>query len=121
MRDVIARTTVNHTYIKRHAEILKLPGSPRDSSDILSVTFLINRLASLKLEPERHANIDDSILGLLRLGTKASFRRFDLPVRTRLLYTVWFLAAGLSPKRVTRWLVTMAFDPEHRGVLNKLV
>ncbi|MBA2452314.1 MAG: hypothetical protein H0V47_04040 [Chloroflexia bacterium] len=88
---------------------------------MLSVTYLINRIASLKLEPERHPIEGDSRARLLRLGIVASARRFDLPLRTRALYMAWFIAAVLSPKTLTMWLVSTAFYPERRGVLSKLV
>lgn len=121
IREVIGRTRVNHDYIQYYADKLNLPHRPRDSSDILSVTYVINRLASFKLEPDLHPIAGDSTRGLLVRGIRASVRRFDLSARTRLMYVLWFCAAAAAPRSGTRWLVTKAFYPERRGVLSKLV
>jgi glycosyltransferase involved in cell wall biosynthesis len=121
VRETITRTAVNHGHIKRYADIIHLPRVPDHCEDILSVTYLVNRIASFKLEPELHPFEGDSVVGLTRLGIKSAARRFDLALRIRSLYMVWFVAAACSPRPVTRWLVTKVFYPEQRGLLGRLV
>jgi hypothetical protein len=118
IRQVIVWSNLNHHYIREVAAALALPGAPERESDILSVTYTVNRLASLKLDRRAHPLAGDSIPGLARQGIIAASRRFDLPRRTRFLMMAWFVMAALSPTALTRRLVTQAFYPEQRGTRN---
>jgi hypothetical protein len=121
MRQIITRSTANHEHIVKHAKKLHMASVPPRGSDILSVTFLVNRIASLKLDAAHHPIRGDSTIKLAWLGIVASARRVDVPVRVRLLYMLWFVTAAGSPKSLMRWLVMNVFQLEHRGFLNRLV
>ena len=119
MRRVISRSVANREYLLRHAQKLCIPNLPASGSQILSVTLLINRLASIKLEPQNHPIDGDAAIKVAWLGILASMRRDDVRFRTRALYTLWFVAAAASPKPLTRWLVSRAFNVDRRGVFGK--
>jgi glycosyltransferase involved in cell wall biosynthesis len=121
MHQTITCSAANHEYLVYHANKLHLANVPRRGSDILSVTFLVNRLASFKLDPTQHPIKGDTTIKLAWLGIIASMRRVDVPVRTRLLYMLWFVAAAGSPRPLTRWLVMNVFYVERRGLLGRLV
>lgn len=121
IRRTIVRSFINHEHICSYANLLQLPDVPRDSSKIMSVTFLANRMASLRLEPESHPVKSDSRLSLLKLGAVISFRRFDVRLQTRLFFTLWFVIASSCPRPLVKWLVVRAFYPEQRGALGRLV
>ncbi|HEX7101473.1 MAG TPA: glycosyltransferase family A protein [Nitrolancea sp.] len=121
VRSTIIRTATNHQFIIRHAQQLGMPIVPRNGEDILSVTDLANRVASLKIDPMHHPVKDDTKYRLLRLGIVESSRRFDLPSRTRALFMIWFVAAVFGPLRMTRWLYETAFFAEQKGGINKRI
>jgi glycosyltransferase involved in cell wall biosynthesis len=121
VRSTISRTATNHQSIVRHAQQLGMPTVPRNGDDILSVTYLANRVASLKIDPMHHPVKGDTRSRLLWLGIVESSRRFDLPLRTRALFMIWFAAAVLGPARMTRWLYETAFFSEQSSGLNKRI
>jgi glycosyltransferase involved in cell wall biosynthesis len=103
-RAVITRTSAGHEYITAYADRIGLCDSPKDGTEILSVTYIANRLLSRKLEPELHPIREDSILELTLLGFRAVFRRFDLTKTAKLVYGLWFLGVALGPKRLSKYL-----------------
>jgi glycosyltransferase involved in cell wall biosynthesis len=121
MHHIILCSAANHDLVVEHARKLRLENVPQHGSDLLSVTFLVNRLASKRLDPDKHPIEGDNIVKLAWLGIVAASRRVDVPVRMRLMYMLWFVAAAGSPKRLTRWLIMNAFHVERRGVLSKVV
>jgi hypothetical protein len=120
LRRTIRRTASNHQFIVDHARRLDLHCVPTDG-EILSVTYLASRLASLKIDPEHHPVKEDTSARLVRLGIKVASRRFDLPRRTRALFMIWFVAAAVGPARLTRWLFETAFFPEQGSDVNRLL
>jgi GT2 family glycosyltransferase/O-antigen/teichoic acid export membrane protein len=84
-----------HAHLRRHARRLDLPLPERT----LSVTLLANRLISLRLEPQTHPIPGDSRLRLAFLAGRAILRRFDSPLRRKLIYAGWFAAMLLAPRR----------------------
>lgn len=120
VRRTIRRTAINHQFIVHHAQQLGLH-NVSSGDDILSVTYLANRMASLRIDPMRHPLKEDTRTRLVWLGIKESSRRFDLPPQTRLLFMIWFVAAAVGPARMTKWLLETAFFPEQRGGVNKLI
>jgi hypothetical protein len=121
MRKTIRRSTVNHRFLYKHAIELNMKNIPARPSDILSVTYIANRLASLQLDPERHPLRHDTRRRLVWLGLKASKRRFDLPVRVRLVYMAWFVVTSLSPRLLAGWMVSLVFFPSQRRGLRRLI
>jgi hypothetical protein len=103
-RQIITYTWHGHAYITQYAEQLGLQDRPLHSADILSVTYIANRLLSYRLEPQRHPIQGDSTADLVVLGFRAASRRFDLRLIAKVAYCAWFVAVALGPKRVSRFL-----------------
>jgi glycosyltransferase involved in cell wall biosynthesis len=120
VRRTIRRTAINHQFIVHHAQQLGLH-NVSSADDILSVTYLANRMASLKIDPARHPLEGDTRIRLAWLGIKESSRRFDLPPHTRMLFMTWFIVAAVGPARMMKWLLETAFFPEQRGGVHKLI
>lgn len=121
IRQMMISTGDNKQYILKYARLLDLPDIPRCAEDILSVTYVVNRIASFRLDPLTHPYKSDSRVRLTKLGMLASSRRFDIPLRVRMVYMTWFVAAAFAPQPVMRWLVTQVFYPQRRGLLTRLV
>jgi hypothetical protein len=119
-RRIIARSYTNHGYLIEYAEKLQLPGAPKNNDAILSVTLLANQLYSLKQDPESHPIDEDSVVSVTMRGIKAAAGRFDVPHYTRIVFMLWFVVTACSPKRLTNWLLTVAFYGERRGYLGWL-
>jgi hypothetical protein len=120
-RRIIVRTYINRDHLVEQAQLLGLPNVPSKGSDILSVTLLANRMVSLKMEPHLHPIAGDSLIRLAYLGSRASARRFDLPVRTRMVFMLWFAAAACSPRSLARSLLAMPFYTERRGFFGRFI
>jgi glycosyltransferase involved in cell wall biosynthesis len=110
-RQLIARTGQTHAQIRRWADVLGLPGFPPADREVLSVTFLAHRLASLRLDPARHPIRRDRRARLVRLGVAAARRRRDLAGWAQLAYIAWFMALALAPRPLARWLAARLFFP----------
>jgi hypothetical protein len=103
------------------AESLGLGGFPEPERDDRSLVFLSQRLISRKLDPQLHPFPGDSLRRLAARGAAAALRRRDLSLGLRLLYTAWFLAMPVAPRRPATWLAEQMLYPERRGVLSSLV
>ena len=62
------------------------------------------RIASIRLDPKSHPIADDTRLGLLFLGIRASLREPDISVRVRASQIVWFFLMATAPMAVVSWL-----------------
>jgi glycosyltransferase involved in cell wall biosynthesis len=114
-RQLIIRTRQTHGYIQKKAQQLGLAGRSGNSVAILSLTFLANRLISLRLDPTRHPIDGDTRFTLARRGVLASLRRADMPLLLRLIYISWFLLASVVPNGTVQWLAEQFFYSESRG------
>jgi glycosyltransferase involved in cell wall biosynthesis len=121
IRDTIRYTSVTHWYIHRFAIELNLPGRPRTPKDVLSVSFIANRLISYRLEPHHHPIIGERIWRLLLLGLVATTRRFDVSWTMRAFFGLWFIAMVVAPRRLAHWLALRFLFPETRASLNRLL
>lgn len=74
-----------------------------------SPTHLQSRLASHRLAPEHHPYPGDSARRLAWRGVRAALRHRGFALRKRLLFALWFLAAGLLPRRAARAVVEFGF------------
>jgi hypothetical protein len=113
-RIVFAARTQDH--LERLAGELRL-GPVR----ILSVSDQASRLVSLKLDRRRHPVEDDTIIGLVVTGARASVRRFDVSWPLKALFIVWFAAVGALPSPLARRLSEMFLFAERRPLLNRLL
>ncbi|HEX9618191.1 MAG TPA: glycosyltransferase [Anaerolineales bacterium] len=89
--------------------------------EILSVSYVANRLVSFKLDPARHPMKDDTLRKLFSQGISASLRRFDVSWLMRLGFVLWFAAMAVAPRPVAGWLGRSFLYPQRRGGLNKLL
>ena len=82
---------------------------------IESVSFLMNRIISLKLDPSRHPIATDRLLILFAAGVRAAYRRFDVAWPMRLMYAAWFAAMTVAPRR-SAWMMAelMVFSDRRR-------
>ena len=114
-RELIIRTRQTHRYIQANAQQLGLASHSDHSVAALSLTFLANRLISLRLDPAHHPIEGDTHFALARRGILASLQRTDLPLLLRLMYISWFLLVSVVPRESARWLAEQFFYPESRG------
>jgi hypothetical protein len=114
-RQLIVRTHQTHSYVQEFAHRLGLVDHAGKGIAKRSVTFLANRLISLRLEPSQHPINDDTRFALARRGILASWQRTDMPRVLQLIYSAWFFLAAIAPKGATRWLAQQFFYPETRG------
>lgn len=120
IRNTIRYMHVTNGYIRTYASTLGLPHRIEDTRGPISVSFVANRIVSKRLEPDRHP-LPDTVPGLVLLGVRAAGRRFDVPPLVRLVYAAWFIAVGLSPRPVARWLAELFFFPERRRAVSGLL
>jgi hypothetical protein len=108
-------------YIKRFADHLCLPGYPGAAREPLSVSYIANRMISLKLDRSHHPIPEDTTLRVFLQGITAALRRFDISLWLKLLFLLWFTAMVLAPRPLARWLATKFLFPETRRPFNKLL
>jgi hypothetical protein len=89
------------------------------AEDILSVACCANRLVSCKLAPHQHPIPEDTPSRLLRLGLRASGRRFDVSWAMKIMFGVWFAALAVAPRALARSLAEIFLLPEKRPSINR--
>ena len=115
-RQNIVRTVCTHTQLQVTAQQLGLIGAADGRVAALSVTFPANRLVSLRLDPARHPLPSDTRLALARQGIWAAWRRPNLTLPARVMYSAWYLALAYAPTAGTvRRLAEQLFYPAARG------
>jgi glycosyltransferase involved in cell wall biosynthesis len=120
-REIIRRFYRTHECITRAAEALGFTDFPRDPTVAPAMRFLAHRMASLKLEPERHPNAEDTLRKLILSGVAAALRRPALSLPVRLVYGVWFVIMPLAPRRLAWKLAEKHFFPEKRRQFTRLL
>ncbi len=116
IRQTLTYTDCTRRHLLHYAEQLGLPDRP---AEILSVSYVANRLASFKLARDQHPIVGDSPIGLLRLALIAVARRGDVSWIMRMLFRVWFILVIMVPKSLARSLIEVFFFPERRQRLNR--
>ena len=120
----LARVRANIGYAAVTARALRGLASElglRPPARILSIADLSARLVSLRLEPDRHPVVDDSVRRLVADAVRAVRRREDVTPVMRLLYVGWFLLAAVAPRPVVRRLAVLLAYPERRPALNRVL
>ncbi len=118
IRQTIRFCDTTATYMRKLAKQQNLNSSPEE---ITSVSYLANRLVSMRLEPEQHPIPADTRISLLRNGVTAAFRRFDISIKMKLIFVMWFAITTVAPKRLVVKLARLFFYPELRGRFNKIL
>jgi len=93
----LVRTVETHRLARELAAQVYRTRLPIDPLETRSVSFLANRLLSLRLDPRGHPFRDDGRMGLLRRGVAAALGRFDLGWPARVTRALWFLALAGCP------------------------
>jgi glycosyltransferase involved in cell wall biosynthesis len=115
---IILDDNTTRLYLEKYADQLHLTRHP---GEILSVSDIANRMISLKLDPRQHPLRDDRLVRLVWMGIRASLRRFDVAWAMKLLFLGWFMAMGLAPRPLARWLAEVFLFPEKREPINKIL
>jgi hypothetical protein len=118
IRQTIRHCRKTHVYIKKCADML---GLPFERKKILAVSYVANRVISLKLDAPRHPINKDTLWQLFMFGATASLRRFDVSWPMKCLFILWFAAMALAPQPAAAWLAREFQFPEARGPLNRLL
>jgi hypothetical protein len=124
LRQTIHYARCTHRYIQQFAAQLGLL-APRTKvkkvGEDLSVAALANRFISLKLAPADHPYSGDTTGRLLKLGIKASLRRFDVAWPMRLLFTAWFTVLACTPPPLAQPVAEVFIYPQQRRALNRML
>jgi glycosyltransferase involved in cell wall biosynthesis len=115
IRQTIIYCDYTRRYLLKYAEQLDVPDRP---SEILSVSYVANRITSLKLKPDQHPIVGDSLGKLFRLALIAIARRSDVAWPMKAMFAVWFVLMVVAPKSLAHWLAEAFFFPEKRTRLN---
>jgi glycosyltransferase involved in cell wall biosynthesis len=118
IRQAITCEGLTRLYLEKYADQLHLTRHP---GEILSVSDIANRMISLKLDPRQHPLRGDRMGRLMRMGIRVSLRRFDVAWAMKILFLGWFMAMGLAPGPLARWLAEVFLFPEKRRPLNGLL
>ena len=85
-----------------------------------SVSFYINRMISLKFDPERHPISADRLSRLLRRGSAAALRRFDVAWPMRFAYLLWFFVMAVAPRGLAQLAAELVVIPSRRRGVERL-
>jgi glycosyltransferase involved in cell wall biosynthesis len=121
VRKTITYNSRTREHLERFAEQSGSLGKSRKGDEILSVSYVANRLVSYKLAPDKHPISGDSLRKLFVQGISASVRRFDVSWLLRLGFMLWFGAMVIAPKPLSKWLGRVFLFPQRRAGLNKLL
>jgi glycosyltransferase involved in cell wall biosynthesis len=101
---LLRRAAETHAAIDRLARELGYGGArPR------SVTIAAHRLVSLRIGGRDHPIPGDNRRRALTAGGRAALGRKDVPITSRIVYLVWFVAVAVAPRFVVRPLAQAAF------------
>ncbi len=115
IRQTIIYSDITRHYLLKYADQLRLPDRP---SEILSVSYVANRITSQKLEPDRHPVTGDTPGKLFRLALVAISRRSDVAWLMKIMLGLWFASMVIAPKSLAHWLAEVFFFPERRAQIN---
>ncbi len=118
IRQTILYCRTTNQYLQQYAGRLGLAFKP---GEILSVSYIANRMASLRLEAERHPIVSDTRWRLVKLGAAGAMRRFDVSMGLKFAFIAWFIAMALAPKSLARLFARQFFFPEERKGLNLIL
>ncbi len=121
IRKMIKYTDITYRYIEHFANQLNLAHDPYPLRQRLSVSSIGERIISLKLARSEHPVPGDTLFGLLNLGVRAAFGRFDVSLPLQVLYCSWFAIMAVAPRRQSKWLAEKFYFPEKRLLLNRIL
>lgn len=114
IRATIGYTARTRVHLEELAGRLGLTWDPRDAS----MSEVADRAISLKLDRRNHPVTGDTLPRLLRLGTRAAARRFDVRAPLKAAFVGWLVCLALAPRPVARPLAELFVHPGRRAPLN---
>jgi glycosyltransferase involved in cell wall biosynthesis len=115
IRQTIIYCNVTSSYLLKYADQLGLPDRP---AEILSVSYIANRITSCRLEPDRHPVTGETPWKLFKLALLAISRRSDTAWLLKILFGLWFMCMVIAPKSLAHWLAEIFFFPQRRTQIN---
>jgi hypothetical protein len=101
----------------RLGHITLKPGAPLPDLALTDQFGMRARIASLRLEPDRHPIPEDRLLFLAGRGAWHALTQARLRPPSRLLFAAWFAVVAVGPLPVARRLITWLYVPSSRPVL----
>ena len=114
IRSTIGYAGRTRAYLAEFADRLGFEWRPGDAS----MSEVADRAISLKLDRSRHPVAGDTLPGLVRLGLRAAFRRFDIARPMQAAFAIWLVCLAISPRPVARRLAELFVYPARRARLN---
>ncbi len=114
-RSTLIHADQTRQFLQQYAEMLNLSDRP---AEILSVSYVANRLTSFKLERDQHPIAGDTPGKLFGLALVAISRRSDVAWLMKILFGLWFALMVFAPKSLAHWLAEVFFFPKRRTQLN---
>jgi hypothetical protein len=121
IRRDITLSCQTHKHLSRFAHAQGFAPAPNPAHEILSVSYIVNRMISVKLQPMRHIVPGDTPARLLVLGIQSSMRRFDVSPPLKGMYILWFALMALAPYPIAWRLSVWMVFPQTRPYMNKLL
>ena len=118
IRQTILYCRTTNQYLQQYASNL---GLAFKSGEILSVSYIANRMVSLRLEADRHPIFSDTRWRLVKLGAEGARRRFDISIGLKFVLLAWFMVMALAPKPLARWFARQFLFPDERKELNLIL
>lgn len=83
------------------------------------------RIASLRLEPQKHPISSDRLLSLIYWGVRATWKYSESTWKKRIVFSMWFMWVGILPLPVAKPAITWLYAPQFRPraidwVLNRI-
>ncbi|HZT09032.1 MAG TPA: glycosyltransferase family A protein [Chloroflexota bacterium] len=121
LQATIRRALESHEHLRTLADRLGVRDFPTRATDMVNMTFLAYRTASMKLAPATHPIPGETLLEVAFNGAVAAWKRRDISAPIRALHVIWFAAMLFVPQRLAPRLARAFFYPETRGRINRLL
>jgi glycosyltransferase involved in cell wall biosynthesis len=121
LRSTIFYDELTYQWIRVRAQEAGLGENYELPQENLSVSSAASRLTSLKLEPQAHPIPGDRLIPLISLGIRSALGRSDTSPLARIIFSTWFILAGLAPRRLSRLYAEMFFFPERRQAFTRVL
>jgi glycosyltransferase involved in cell wall biosynthesis len=121
--EYLRRTILCATHVRAHlSRIARREGLLCPQEDrILSVSDIVHRLISVRIDPVHHPTSGDTVFGLLADGMRATNRRFDVRWPMKVLFLLSFVVLSIAPRRASLFFAEHFLLTERRGRVNRLL
>jgi hypothetical protein len=121
VRKTIIHARNTRKYLEKFSEREGAETGSKEQEEILSVSYVANRLVSYKLDPKQHPAKEDTLWKIFSQGIAASLRRFDVSWVMRAGFILWFMAMTAAPRKLSAWLGSAFLYPQRRKSLNSIL